>query len=466
MRSDSYDIAVIGAGPGGYVAAIRAAQRGAKVALIEKEKVGGVCLHRGCIPTKAIIQSMHFYALMKRGDEFGIQCSDVEINYPKVIARQQELVSKLWKGIETLLKTNRVELITGTAQLKGAGKISVSGPAAREIEAAKIILAVGTVPARPAFARFDNRQVVTSDEALSIEDVPENVAIIGAGSIGMEFAYVYSTLGCQVTVIEMADQVLPSEDPEISQVLQQSLEKRGVNFRLSTKTAHAAQNTVTLESGETIFADLILVATGRQPLTDGFGELGIALEKNAVTVNDKMETTLPGVYAIGDITGKAMLAHVASAQGLVAAANATGRLETISYEAIPNCIYTIPEVAHVGITEKQAKERGIAYEVGKFPFQALGKAHIEGEPEGFVKLLMERSSEKILGLHMIGPSVSNLIAEGVLAIGLGAKASDLEKSIHAHPTLSESVMEAAAALYGQAIHTINRPKISRQGNRI
>ena len=439
--SDKYDIAVIGAGPGGYTAAIRAAQLGAKVALIEKGEVGGTCLNRGCIPIKSLFASIELYSKVKTADKLGIKIKDYSIDYPAVIDRKDKIVDRLKKGVLYLLKENKIELIKGDGIVKSPGEIEVSG---KKIESEKIIIATGSRPVEIPGYKIDKKKIVTSDEIFDIRSIPKNIDIIGAGVIGLQFATIFNEIGSKVTVFELANQVLPGEDGEIASALTRALNKKGIEINTGVK----------LEKPREV--ELTLVAVGRSPDKNSFSGVNLNCAKNFIIVNEKMEASIPGIYAVGDITGKVLLAHVASAQGKVAAEVACGKDISMDYTSVPRCIYTLPEVSAVGLTEEKAKEQGLKYKVGKFPFQALGKAQAIGEKEGFVKVIAEEGTDKLLGVHIIGPQATNLIQEAVEVIKLGGKSSDIAWAIHAHPTLSEAVMEAAENIFGKAIHILNK----------
>jgi dihydrolipoamide dehydrogenase len=439
MAENNYDIAVLGGGPAGYAAAIRASQLGKKVCLVERFFPGGTCLNRGCIPTKAMLASVNLYAKMKKADRFGISVSNVSIDLAKVIERKNRVVKTLTKGVEYLLKQNKVALIKGEGILKGPGVIELRTQNT-ELRAQKIILATGSEPLDIPGFTIDHSKVLNSNDMLNLTHVPQTMEIIGCGIIGMEFAFMFAELGTKINICEAMPKALPMVDEEVTALLMQISKKKGIEIALNTKVGGP--------SGK----DITLVAVGRKTNTESFKDSGIKMKGRFPEVNNKMETSLPGVYAAGDITGISMQSHVAYAQGKAAAENACGITSQIDLSVIPMCIFTEPEVAAVGLTEAQAKEKGIEIKIGKFPFIALGKAKAMDETEGFVKIMSDSKTDKILGVHIIGPQASNLIAESALAMKLGASAKDIAHTIHAHPTLPEAIMEAAESIFGHAIH--------------
>lgn len=456
-----YKVLVIGGGPGGYAAAIRASQLGAKVALVEKDEVGGTCLNWGCIPTKALVAGAETLHKIRQAEEFGISVGEVTINFVKLMERKDAVVNKLVSGVQYLLKKNKIELIRGTAKLAGMGKVMVNlnEGGSREIEAEDIILATGTRPALiPAFG-YDGERVITSNEALVLKEIPGEMLIIGGGVIGCEFACIFAEMGCKVTIVEAMPTILPLVERDAARQMQTLLKKKGITIKTKVKIEKVEKNeekvTALLEGGEAISADKILISIGRTMNTSDLGleELGIGLgQRGEVVVNEYLATSVPGIYAIGDITGKIQLAHVASAQAMVAVDNIMGQARKMNYNVVPNCIFTMPEVAGVGLTIQQCEEQGIKPKVGKFPFMASGKAATMGETDGFVKILADPENDKVLGVHIVGPHATDLIAEAALAIELGATVEQITKVIHAHPTLSETILEAAEAVHGLAIH--------------
>jgi len=458
------DIVIIGAGPGGYVAAIKAAQLGGKVTLIEKEELGGTCLNWGCIPTKALLRGVELLEAVKGAKEFGIQATGVSLDFPKLMARKDRAVKTLVSGVTSLMKTNGIEVIKGKARLLSPQKIQVLDEKnqAAEYQARKVILATGSVSARLPISGADLPGVMDSNGALQLTRIPESMVIIGAGPIGLEFGTVYAALGTRVNVIEMLPQILPSEDAEVASALDKVLRSfkiqtlTGAQVKRIEETGEGKKRIVALsEGGEKTFeAEVVLVAVGRKPSLEGLGaqEAGIQVGKKGIEVNSRMETNLPGVYAIGDVTGQWLLAHFASAQGEVAAENAMGREAQLESRAVPRCVYTLPEVASVGLTEKEAKERGTDYRVGRFPFAANGKAAVLGERNGFVKIISEAKYGEILGIHIFGPHATDLIGEAVLAMQMEGTAQDIAHAIHPHPTLTEALKEGALDVDGIALH--------------
>jgi len=462
-----YDIAIIGSGPGGYVAAIRAGQFGLKTALIEKDnKFGGTCLHVGCIPTKALLLNADVYDYFKNAGEFGITCKEFSVDWAAIQERKNKIVLKNAKGVEYLLKKNKVETVQGFGSLAGPGKVSVKDPKgqAREVAAKNIVLATGSEARMIPGLEPDASAILTNREILSLKALPKSMVIIGAGAVGVEFASIYHRFGTKVTVLEMLPHAVPLEDEEISSELEKSFRKQGIEMHLGAKVQKVAKKTpgvcveFTTSEGkaQTIDAETCLVAVGRSPNTQNIGleKSKIKLERGFVKTNPFMQTDEPGVYAVGDIVaGSPLLAHVGHMEGVVAATHAAGKAaEPINYRQVPNCTYCEPEVASVGLTERQAREAGHKLKVGKFPFSANSKASILGSREGFVKIVCDEHYGEILGAHMIGPRVTEMIAEAVVAMRLEGTAEDLAHAIHAHPTLSESVLEAAHAAHDWAIH--------------
>ena len=457
----AYDVVVLGAGPGGYVAALRAAQLGATVCLIEKDVVGGTCLNRGCIPSKALIHSAALWKRAKEGDVFGVGASQWRFDWGKAQGRKNDVVNAQVKGVHTLLQAAKVEVRQGTGSLVDAKTVKVSGNDSAEMVTGKaIILASGSEPAGIPGVPVDGVRVLSSTEALQLSELPRTFLVVGGGVIGMEFASMLGSLGTQVTVVEMLPQILAMEDPMLVRVLQGALQKQGVAFHLNTKVEKvetaASGVRVEISGGATLEAEHALIATGRSLNSRGIGleNVGVKTDRGAIQVNERMETTVSGIYAIGDVTGISLLAHAASMQGLVAAANATGGHATMDYSAIPNCIYTDPEIASVGLSEPKAKEQGRAIRVGRFNFAALGKAMCIGETAGMVKVVADAQTDKVLGVGIVGPHATDLIAEGVLAVRHGLTTHQVAETIHAHPTLPEAMGEAMHDVHGQAIHKV------------
>jgi dihydrolipoamide dehydrogenase len=454
-------VVVIGAGPGGYVSAIRAAQLGASVILVEKDKVGGTCVNRGCIPTKCLLASTYVLDVINKAEEFGVEVKDAQLKFSQMMERKEQVVAELRHNIRQLLKANKVKFVKGDSTLVSPRKIRVAGDeGTEEIEAGKIIISTGSVPVKPQIFDFTHDVVLTSDEALKLGEPPKSLLIVGAGVIGLEFACIFSSLGTQVTMVEMMDQILPTEDRIIAERMQLILEQRDIVFHIQTKVEgikNYSSNGVmaTLSDGEEIVAEKMLVSIGRSPNTKGYGfeDLGIEMGRTGnIIVDAKMQTSVDGIYAVGDAIGGIMLAHVASAEGIVAAENATGHEATLDYSAVPSCVYTSPEIASVGLTADKAQAIGKKAKIGKFPFTASGKALTTGEDTGFVQVVVEEETGLVLGAQIIGPHATELISEVALAVKWGLTAEQIGTTIHAHPTLAESIMEAAENACGRAIH--------------
>ncbi len=449
-----YDIALIGSGPGGYVAAIHAARAGARVAILEQKPAewGGTCLNWGCIPTKALVQSAEVLKAVREAGQFGVRVAQPEIDWPAMQARKDRVVAGMRQGVQGLLKSNGVEMIVARGRLAGPGRVLADG---RELGARSVILAPGSVAARPPIP--GSELAVTSDQVLGLERVPESMVVIGGGVVGMEFAGIYSLLGSRVTVVEMLDQLLTPLDADVAARFQKLMEKRGVAFRLGVGVQSIERSgkglKVRYEGGEAD-GEVVLMATGRRPNTAdmGLAEAGLEMDRAAIRVDGRMRTNLEGVYAIGDATALSMLAHTASYQGEIAVHNALEEQPvSADYTAIPGCIYTDPEIAYVGLSEAQARSRGDQVRVGQFPFAALGRAMVLGETEGVVKIVADAQGF-VLGVTIMGPRATDLIAEGVLAIHQGITARELAQAVHAHPTLPEAVAEAALDVDGRAVH--------------
>jgi len=456
-----YDLIVIGGGPAGYVGAIRAAQLGKRVACVEKERAGGTCLNWGCIPTKSLLRNAELYHLMKhRAADFGFKVDGLSFDWSKVIKRSRDVSDKNAAGIEFLFKKNKIDYIRGEGSLDQAGAVTVklNDGKTETHQAANILISTGVVPrALPGFP-FNRKTVIGSREAMILEPQPKSMVIIGAGAIGVEFAYFYNAFGTQVTLIEMMPSVLPIEDTEVSQTLQKALTKQGIRILTDTKTAKTETTKkgvrIVLEgkSAETIEADVALVAVGVAPLLpDGKLKLDLT-DRGYLKTNDRYQTNVKGIYAAGDIIGPPWLAHVASWEAIQAVEGMFGKIEPRKVREFPGCTYCQPQVASIGLTERAAKESGRKFRVGKFPFSASGKARAIGETDGFVKLIIGEPHGEILGAHIIGPEATEMIAELGLAMTLEATYEEIEATIHAHPTLSESVHEAAGQAFGHAIH--------------
>jgi len=456
-----YDLIVIGGGPAGYVGAIRAAQLGKRVACVEKERAGGTCLNWGCIPTKSLLRNAELFHLMKhRAGDFGFKIEGLSYDWEKVIKRSRDVSDKNAAGIEFLFKKNKVDYVRGEASMDKPGEVMVQLTDGK-IEthtAPKILVSTGVVSRELPGLPFDGRKVIGSREAMILEPQPKSMVIIGAGAIGVEFAYFYNAFGTQVTLIEMLPNVLPVEDTEVSQVLEKALTKQGIKILTNTKTTttettkSGVRISVEGKSSETVEADICLVAVGVTPLLPG-GKLKLELtDRGYIRTDDRYETNAKGVYAAGDIIGPPWLAHVASWEAIQAVEGMFDEIEPRKIREFPGCTYCQPQVASIGLTERAAKESGEKFRVGKFPFSASGKARAIGETDGFVKLIIGEPHGEILGAHIIGPEATEMIAELGLAITLEATYEEIEATIHAHPTLSESVHEAAGQAFGHAIH--------------
>jgi len=460
-----YDVVVIGAGPGGYVAAIRAAQLGKRTAIVEREHLGGVCLNWGCIPTKALLRNAEVINLLKRGRDFGFSVENVQVDYSAAVKRSRQVSGRLVKGVGSLMKKNKIDVYEAEGRLVAPNRVAI-GSEGEVLEASNIILATGATSRSVPSLKIDGERIITSRHALARTECPESIIIVGAGAIGVEFAHVFSSYGAKVTVVEMLPRVLPLEDEEVSTTLQRSLKRSKIDVLTSTRTESAVADddgvTVTVKNLETeeekiLTADAVLVAIGVRPNSQGLGleDAGVEVTRHGfVPVDGFMCTNVPGVYAVGDLTGKLLLAHVASAQGIVAAEHISGHATQPieDYAGMPRCTYCHPQVASLGLTEAQAKEQGHELKVGKFPFMANGKALGLAEREGFVKILADAGSGEILGAHMIGPEVTELLPEIALARTLEATAEEIARTVHAHPTLSEALMEAAHGVEGLPIH--------------
>jgi dihydrolipoamide dehydrogenase len=455
-------LTIIGAGPGGYVAAIRAAQKGMQVTVVEHDEVGGACLHRGCIPTKTLIASAEALERARHAGEFGVELTgEVKYNLEKIRERKDKVVSTQVKGIRALFKSWGVTLIEGRGLIIAPDVVrAVRGDGiTQDIRSDRIIIATGSKPATIPGFPFDEETVLTSDDAVRMKSVPKSLLIIGAGVIGCEFAFIYRTLGAEVVMAEMKPRALSTEDEEISDLIERELKKAKIKLHAGVKVEAVEKRpdgmTVKLSDGREIKTEKILVSIGRCMNSENIGLEAVGVRKGTrgeITVNEKMETNVPGIYAIGDVTGTMMLAHVASHQGLVAVENALGGNARMDYGAVPAGIFTMPEVGSVGLREKQAIERGLKIKVGRFPYRGLGKAHAMGEITGMVKVIADGATDKILGVHICGAHATDMIHEAALAIRMGATSRDIGSMIHAHPTLAEAVMEAAEDVHKTAIH--------------
>ena len=456
----SFDVVVIGGGPGGYVAALRAAQLGARTAIVEKDRMGGTCLVRGCIPTKALLQSTELYTEVVHGAPFGVVTDNLRFDWPAAQKRKTQVVDQLVKGVEGLLKAGGVSSYKGAARLAGNGTVDLG---TEQLQAKDIVIATGSAIARIPLPGAE--LTIDSDQILELKEIPKRLAVIGGGVVGMEFAAMFAALGSTVTVLEMLPQVLAMVDTDLVAAYTKHLTGLGAEIHTNTKVEKVVKQNGALQvqfsaggEGGAIDADQVLLAVGRVPYTDGLDaeKAGVKLDRKRIVVDQHLHTDADGVWAIGDVIGGIMLAHVASYEGVCAVESISGHERIPDYHAAPNCIYTDPEIAHVGLGEKEAKEKGIAFKVGRFPFVASGRALTLGQSEGYVKVLAHPESGKILGAHILGPRATDLIAEAALAIQNDLTLAQLDLTIHAHPTLPESLMEAGLAAQGRAIHIANR----------
>lgn len=455
-----YDLVVIGAGPGGYVAAIRAAQLGMKTAIVEKDACGGTCLNYGCIPTKALYKNAEVVDEIARAAEFGVDVKAYSIDMEKVQARKAKIVKTLSGGVEGLLKANKVELVRGAAKIIAPGKVEVDG---KVLETGKILIASGSKSSKPPIKGIDNPGVITSKEALEMDHVPGKIVIIGGGVIGIEFAGIYRAFGAEVTVVEFMPKIIPAVDKEITDRLQKLLEKKGIRFMVGTKVEEISKSgsalSVTVDkAGEksSLPCDQVLVSTGRELDIEGLNldGLGVAYDRKGVKVDENYMTSVPGIYAIGDVIGGVMLAHVASEEGKVCVERMAGEDARVDYDLIPSAIFTFPDVASIGLSEEQAKERGLEYEVGKFQFAGNGKALTMNAAEGMMKVIVSRDKQKILGVHIVGPNASDLLAEAAIAMRGEFTVEEAANTMHGHPTLSEAFEEALTLTLGRGIHSM------------
>ncbi len=459
--SHKYDLIVVGTGPGGYVAAIRAAQLGLKTAVVERDKVGGICLNWGCIPTKSLLETARLLDEMRHADEFGLLCQNPQPDWNKIVKRSRGAAEKMSKGVEYLLKKNKIDVHYGFASFESPGSLVLEGGLKSPLQADNIILATGARPrALPGF-EYDKKNIVNAYDAMILPEIPKRLLIIGAGAIGAEFAYLYSVMGSEVTLVELMDQVLPIEDIEVATVIERSFSKRGIDIHTGSKVTSVKQGkegwtyTVEGKKGKEVIADVCLVATGVQANTEKLSleKVGIVLERGFFKVDDHMRTSVPGVYAIGDCAGAPLLAHVASHEGICAAETIAGHANPgISHANVPGCTYCHPQIGSVGLTEKKARDAGHDVSIGKYLFRANGRAVAGGETDGFVKFVVDKKYGEVLGVHIVGPGAPELIGEVVLGREFELTAESFAKTIHAHPTLSEAIMEAAGDSLGMAIH--------------
>ncbi|MBX6772047.1 MAG: dihydrolipoyl dehydrogenase [Chloroflexi bacterium] len=461
------DIAVIGGGVGGYVGAIRAAQLGARVVLIEKDLLGGTCLNRGCIPSKALLDAASRYETLRHAADYGLSAREISFDFARVQERKNRIVQQLRTGVETLIKGNGITYLHGVGSFIDPRRLQVRLDDGRteEVAARSIVIATGSVEARPPIPGLDLPGVFGTDAAFTLTEVPTNLVIIGGGAVGVEFATMFSAFGSKVTIVEMLATLLPNEDPELGRALAQQFQRRGIEVRTETRLEQITQaddgGLNVMLSGPsgatTLHADRVMVAIGRAPYTEGLGieRLGIEMNRRYIKVNQRMETNIPGIYAVGDVCN-GIYAHVASAQGEVAVENALGHDSQMDYRAVPGVTFCQPQVASVGLTEEQARATGQEVKVGRFPFAAVSKAVILGETGGFIKIVADAKYGQVLGVQMIGPEVTDLIAEAALAVAMEATVEDVIHTIHAHPTLPEGVKEATLDVLQRPIHVVRR----------
>lgn len=461
---NTFDVIVLGSGPGGYVTAIRASQLGLKTAIIEKESLGGVCLNWGCIPTKALLKSAQVFEYLQHASDYGLKVKDADKDFDAVVARSRSVADGMSKGVQFLMKKNNIEVINGYGTLKAGKKVSVKGADGKQTEysAQHIIIATGArsreLPALPQ----DDKKIIGYRKAMTLEKQPAKMIVVGSGAIGVEFAYFYNAMGTEVTVVEFLPSIVPVEDEEVSKQLERSFKKSGIKVMTSAEvtkvdtSGSGVKATVKTAKGEEVLeADILLSAVGIKTNIENIGleDVGIATDRDKIIVNDYYQTNIPGYYAIGDVTAGPALAHVASAEGILCVEKIAGmHVDPLDYGNIPGCTYCAPEIASVGLTEKQAREKGYEIKVGKFPFSASGKAKASGQSDGFVKVIFDAKYGEWLGCHMIGAGVTDMIAEAVVGRKLETTGHEILKAVHPHPTMSEAVMEAVAAAYGEVIH--------------
>lgn len=459
----SYDVIIIGSGPGGYVAAIRAAQLGLKTAVIERESLGGICLNWGCIPTKALLKSAQVFEYLNHAEEYGITVKDAKADFSKMVKRSRDVAEGMSKGVQFLLKKNKLDVINGSAKIVGKGKVEVDNAGKKElVEGKHIIVATGARSLNLPFMPQDGKKIIGYREAMSLPKQPKEMVVVGSGAIGSEFAYFYNAIGTNVTLIELLPNIVPVEDEEVSKQLERSFKKQGIKVMtnaqvesVDTKGESCKVKVNTKKGIEEIKCDVVLSAVGITANIENLGlqEMGVIIDKGKVIVDEFYKTNIPGIYAIGDCVPGQALAHVASAEGIICVEKIAGQhVEALDYNNIPGCTYCSPEVASVGYTEKAAIEAGYELKIGKFPYSASGKASAAGQKDGFVKLIFDAKYGELLGAHMIGYNVTEMIAEAVAVRKLETTGHEIIKTVHPHPTMSEAFMEAAAAAYGEVIH--------------
>ena len=459
-----YDIIVIGSGPGGYVTAIRASQLGFKVAVVEKAELGGVCLNWGCIPTKALLKSAQVYEYLKHVDSYGLKAKEIDKDFSAVVKRSRGVAEGMSKGVQFLMKKNKIDIIEGFGKIKTGKKVDVTDDkgGVTEYSADHLVIATGARSRELPFLPMDGKKVIGYRQAMVLPKQPKKMIIVGSGAIGVEFAYFYNAMGTEVTIVEFLPNIVPLEDEEISKQFERSLKKSGIKVmtnssvtKVDTSGAGVVASVSTKKGDITLEADIVLSAVGIKSNIENLGleEVGIVTDKDKILVNDFYQTNLPGYYAIGDVVPGPALAHVASAEGITCVEKIAGQhVEALDYGNIPGCTYCSPEIASVGLTEKQAKEKGYELKIGKFPFSASGKASASGAKDGFVKVIFDAKYGEWLGCHMIGAGVTDMIAEAVLGRKLETTGHEVLKTVHPHPTMSEAVMEAVADAYGEVIH--------------
>ncbi|SHG96299.1 dihydrolipoyl dehydrogenase [Flagellimonas flava] len=460
----NFDVIVLGSGPGGYVTAIRASQLGFKTAIVEKESLGGVCLNWGCIPTKALLKSAQVFEYLKHAEDYGLSAKKVEHDFGAVVNRSRGVADSMSKGVQFLMKKNKIEVLNGYGKVQPGKKVLVKGEHGdtAEYTADHIIIATGARSRELPSLPQDGKKVIGYREAMSLETQPKKMIVVGSGAIGVEFAYFYNSMGTEVTVVEYLPNIVPVEDEDVSKQLERNFKKNGIKIKTSAEVTNVdtsgegVKATVKTAKGEEVLeADIVLSAVGIKTNIENIGleDVGIVVDRDKILVNDYYQTNIPGYYAIGDVTPGQALAHVASAEGILCVEKIAGmHVEALDYGNIPGCTYCIPEVASVGLTEKQAKEQGYELKVGKFPFSASGKAKASGTPDGFVKVIFDAKYGEWLGCHMIGVGVTDMIAEAVVGRKLETTGHEILKAVHPHPTMSEAVMEAVAAAYDEVIH--------------
>jgi dihydrolipoamide dehydrogenase len=466
VESKTYDLAIIGSGPGGYVAAVRAAQLGLSVLMIERDsRLGGVCTLRGCIPTKALLHTADLLEEARHGADVGVAAREVRLDLPGAMKHKEKVVRQSSNGVAYLMKKNRVDVANGFGRIAGVGRVSVTGADGAETvySVKNILVATGSVPKALPGIEIDHKTILSSDSILELTEVPKSLLVIGSGAVGVEFASMYARFGSKTTILEVLPRIVPVEDEDVSRELAASFKRQGMTVYVDARVERVTKTEggvevlarTSAEKTETMRAEKVLLAVGRKPLSEGIGleGVGVATERGYIRVDGYMQTNVPGIYAIGDVVPTPWLAHVAQAEGVVAVEHMAGKpTMKVNYDQIPGCTYCSPEVASIGLTEAKAKERGYDVAVGKFPFTAIGKARVVNDTSGFVKIVAEKKYDEVLGVHIIGPSATELIAEASAAMTLEATSEDLVRTVHAHPTLAEAIHEAAEAVSGHPIH--------------